>query len=547
MLALYLAFLFELEAPASAALTVSILALPTRGQGLEKAGFRITATILGVAVCFAMIGVFAQTGALLLIVLSLWMGACVYAAGLLDGNRAYAAALGAVTVAFVAVQNLDTPQSLFDAGFARGAAIVIGILSIAVVNDLLAAPDNYLIVEGKLRDLHRRVAAYGLNAASTTRDTAEEAARLLRDIASLRADIMSLFAESSAGRARRSAARATLANLVAYVAEARVQKLNHSVGENPALLVALRDDLAGAQLLQARDREVSECIEALRFGKQPPRELRTPFCASRRIAFENGLAAAATFFLAAMVLMALGWPAAELSLSFVGILIGLSATAPDRRAFATLALIAAPLGCLLAGILKFFVLDGVSDFPLLALGFAPFVIALCLLATVTHPVVSTLARTELTFLIAILQPSNPQGYDTLSFLFISFFVCLAAALIFVTQLLFPPMSPRSRLRVLLKDMRGDLRATVPARVHLLPEELLFRQAVRVGQIADAAAATQNGGATLNAAVAGFDHAATRYRVVGSLFAEAPLRKAPRAVELETPADIAGNSVREGKP
>jgi uncharacterized membrane protein YccC len=62
---------------------------------------------------------------------------------LLDGNRAYAAVLSGYTVALIAIQQLDTPQHVFESGVARGAAIAVGIVALAVVNDLLAAPDNH--------------------------------------------------------------------------------------------------------------------------------------------------------------------------------------------------------------------------------------------------------------------------------------------------------------------------------------------------------------------------------------------------------------------
>jgi hypothetical protein len=60
-LALYLSFWLQLEAPQSAALTVAILAFPTNAQGLEKAGYRLAATIAGVAASFAVDGMSAQT------------------------------------------------------------------------------------------------------------------------------------------------------------------------------------------------------------------------------------------------------------------------------------------------------------------------------------------------------------------------------------------------------------------------------------------------------------------------------------------------------
>ncbi|MBJ7401930.1 MAG: FUSC family protein [Bradyrhizobium sp.] len=49
LVALYASFWLQLEVPSSAAIKVAILALPTRGQGLEKAGFRLFATAIGVA------------------------------------------------------------------------------------------------------------------------------------------------------------------------------------------------------------------------------------------------------------------------------------------------------------------------------------------------------------------------------------------------------------------------------------------------------------------------------------------------------------------
>jgi uncharacterized membrane protein YccC len=64
------------------------------------------------------------------------------AAKLLDGYRAYAAALSGYTEALTATRRIDTPQHVFEVSMARGAAIAVGILSIAVVNTLMFAPDR---------------------------------------------------------------------------------------------------------------------------------------------------------------------------------------------------------------------------------------------------------------------------------------------------------------------------------------------------------------------------------------------------------------------
>jgi uncharacterized membrane protein YccC len=62
-----LSFWLQPETPSSAMLTVWILAEPARGQGLEKASFRLIATIIGVVASIATTGLFSQTRDLLLL------------------------------------------------------------------------------------------------------------------------------------------------------------------------------------------------------------------------------------------------------------------------------------------------------------------------------------------------------------------------------------------------------------------------------------------------------------------------------------------------
>jgi uncharacterized membrane protein YccC len=111
VVALYAAFWLQLDSASSAAVCVGILAFPTRGQALEKAGYRFLATVIGVVASIAIVGTFSQARDLLLLAFAAWVGLCIYAAGLSDGNRAYAAVLAGYTVAIVAIQQqLDTPH-----------------------------------------------------------------------------------------------------------------------------------------------------------------------------------------------------------------------------------------------------------------------------------------------------------------------------------------------------------------------------------------------------------------------------------------------------
>src|SRR6516162_9598046 len=159
-ISLLTSFWLQLEAPSSAALTVLILAEPTRGQALAKAGWRLIATVIGTAASIAIVGFLNQSGDLILAAFAAWLGLCVYAAGLLDGYRAYAAVLSGYTVGLIAVQQIDSPQHIFESGMSRGAAIAVGVLSVTFVNSLLLAPDRYPQLKVQLAAIHRRIREY---------------------------------------------------------------------------------------------------------------------------------------------------------------------------------------------------------------------------------------------------------------------------------------------------------------------------------------------------------------------------------------------------
>src|SRR3977135_4025419 len=156
MVGLYAAFWLQLESASSAAVTVGILALPTRGQVYQKALYRVLSAISGVVASFVIAGLFPQSRDLFMIGFAGWLGLCIYVGGLLDGNRAYGAVLSGYTVAQVAVTQIDSPQNIFSAGVNRGAAIVVGIAALALVSDIFAAPNVHTALSGKLTAAHRR-------------------------------------------------------------------------------------------------------------------------------------------------------------------------------------------------------------------------------------------------------------------------------------------------------------------------------------------------------------------------------------------------------
>jgi uncharacterized membrane protein YccC len=510
ILALYVSFWLSIGTPSMALITVAIIAEPTRGQALHKAVFRVLATIIGIAASIAITGLFSQTRELLLIAYAGWIGLCVYVAGMLDGNRAYAAVLSGFTVALVAIQEIDNPGHVFEAGMMRGAGILIGIASVMIVNDLLGSPDRHAKVVAQLADIRRRIAIHAKDAilGGVTKPLASAA--LLAEIAALRPEMATLSVESSSGPARSVAGQNAAAALVAELHAARSLDVLPITADKPTSermaralerdesaftppTVVWRDNQQGdagataalswtLKELLRRDDQVRQNLAALRADERTPWHWRGPIYRSHRAAIEAGIRAAIWVALAGMFLVYVGWPAASTSLALVGTFVGLGAITPNPRATTALALVAAPIGGFLAGFLEFVVLDGVDAYPLLAIGLAPLVIGAGLFTTLPNRIVAALGRFVLIFTLVIVSPTTPQTYNGQSYLFFFLFACLAPALLLATQFLVPPVSQEQRRRWMLSSVRQEFVQAACRDRRYEPEEEMFRDAVRIGQI-----------------------------------------------------------------
>ncbi|MGY3578826.1 FUSC family protein [Bradyrhizobium sp. USDA 4504] len=474
ILALFVSFWLQLEVPTTAALTVAILAEPTRGQALDKAAFRLLATVVGLTASIVITGLFSQARDLILAAFAVWLGLSVFAAKLLDGYRAYAAVLSGYTVALVATQQIDTPQHVFESGMARGAAIAVGVLSIAVVNTLAFAPDRHPQLVAQLAAIHRRIRDYAMAAFRGEPDDLTAFATLLRDIVTLRPEIASVTLESSSSPVMSAAARSVAVGLIAELQAARVLSEDGADGRGVESKAEAQNELLRL------DQQVREDLLALRSVRWPSRLWRAPLYRSYRIAAGSGIRAILWLAIASISYVWAGWPAASVSMSFVALIAGLGATTPNPRGFTVIALVGTPIAVVLTGVLEFIILNGGDEFPLLAIGLAPFTVGAALLMTSKNPLWSALGRVNLLFIPAILAPSNPQTYNPQTFLYTSLFLAVAAALLLTAQTLIPPVSEDQRRMQLLAEARNELRD----RVHPdgeSPEEATFRDASRIGQ------------------------------------------------------------------
>jgi uncharacterized membrane protein YccC len=509
MVGLYAAFWLQLESASSAAVTVGILALPTRGQVYQKAVYRVFATIVGVVASFMIAGLFPQSRDLFVIGFAGWLGLCIYVGGLLDGNRAYGAVLTGYTVAQVAVTQIDSPQNIFSAGVNRGAAIVVGIAALALVSDIFAAPNVHAGLSGKLTAAHRRVRAFALAILRGESAQPIQSANLLREITALHPDITALVAESSVGGARGAAARSAAVALVAEVSAAGAlaslpaatlpslrRTLADALGEERGALQlrlpqhadvgdadshdALFVRHAGDLLIE--NRRARDAIEDLQAGRHPLRRIHAPIYRSRRAAVRNGLRAFLAVVISAILFSLGGWPFASQGIALVGVTIALSANTPNPSAFAAGAVIAMPIATLLAGVTEFLILDGVDQFPLLAIGMAPSVLAAALLFAIPKPRLASIAFLVLVFFPVILSPTNPQSYSPETWLFSSFLAITSVILLFVLLRTVLPTSDALRRRWYLASARAEMRdLLVGGRSRRLDDEALFRDADRIGQ------------------------------------------------------------------
>jgi hypothetical protein len=109
----------------------------------------------------------------------------------------------------------------------------------------------------------------------------------------------------------------------------------------------------------------------------------------------------------------------------------------------------------------------------------------------------------------IFAPSNPQTYSPQAFVFSSLFVCLGIGLLLAAQFLIPPVSQDRRRRCLIASARHELDLLLSrSDRRYAPEEAMFRDAVRVGQIAATAGTDPQRRTLVEEALSYFDQAAT---------------------------------------
>ena len=515
--ALYAAFWLQLDGASSAAVTVAILAQPTRGAALSKAANRLAATFIGAAMSIVIAGLFPGERLGLLLSFICWMCICVFAASYLRGFRAYAAVLSGYTVAIITVANIDTPQNVFTTMTDRVAAIAIGILCVTIVNDLFGSPSVWSGLDRKIGDIWREVREYARAVLSKGEEGPETVGALLSRIAGLREDIDVVGHDMADGRHRVAGARSAMLALLEMVYQLR--RLSLSKCEGPVAvsvraqcLAALEDEASEASTLLSRLRElelsrqnivvsaVGQVQQAIRFveskglfddgmwslreGLPPVREVRLPATKEFSFAWRNAFRIAVALSAGAIFLVLAGWPASVAALTVTALLCALSTTVPSPSKLAIGAMVAFPIAAASAGFVQFYVLTDSQDFVRLAIAMAPILIFGCLLSV--RPQIAGIGFIMNIQFLVLLGPSNPQVYNPQSFFSECIFVALALCLVFVATWLVWPVSDLDKQHAVVRATKRTLASSVSGDKDSSPA-LGFALAARVADYVGSAA------------------------------------------------------------
>ena len=161
LLALFIAFRFNLDQPQWTLLTIFIVAQPgTSGGILGKSFSRLIGTFIGAAVALILVGLFAQERVLFLGALAIWIGICTFGSQLVRSWTNYAFVLSGYTAAIIGIPATLNPDNTFYLATARLTEICLGIMVGTAVNQLIMPARMTDSLKRALADTRRTVSGF---------------------------------------------------------------------------------------------------------------------------------------------------------------------------------------------------------------------------------------------------------------------------------------------------------------------------------------------------------------------------------------------------
>lgn len=451
-LALYLAFLLDMQQPQWALITVFIVNQPLSGMVLSKGAYRLLGTFTGAVVSLGMIGVFGQSPWLFLLCMALWLGFCTAGASLYRNNASYGFVLAGYTTAIVALPATAAPLNIFDQAQARFFEITLGIICASLVSTLLW-PRH---IERQLAQQARGVWQAGMDAAVSELHGVDQHKGLLDALGRIvSVDSLRDHAtfEGPSGRQRAQALQVMNRDLLGLLRLARgvarlrlmldpapgeyidpmIEGLARALGDgSEATLQQQAVVLEECLLTTGLDPQLRAClirmtlvlrlatatVQSLKAVEQgePVSNVPGPLAWHRDVkqGVMSGLRSALAFLAVAVFWVFTAWPAGLGAVSSCGVVLSLFAgrDAPAEAALNFLKGIA--LSVPIAALVAFGLLPGWEDFPMLCLGLGVplFIASLCL----SQPGIAAIASAFCIFFVTNVAPANVMSYDFDQFL-----------------------------------------------------------------------------------------------------------------------------------
>ena len=506
LLAYLVAFAIQLDSASSAGLCVAIVAQPTPGMAVSKAAWRAIGTVLGGAVALALVAAFPQNRTALLAGFTVWLGLCTFVAALLRDFRSYGAVLCGYTVGIIAISGIDSPDGALLATLNRVAAILLGILSIAVVNTLLSRPVAFEHLVDALRDRLATARTLAL-AALAGQDLPQEPlpAQVGAEILALRTDASYAAAELADGRSRRAGATAAIAGLLGMLSATRaiatglhqapdpatrrtLDEASAALASNAAIppLGPLPADPQAAAILD-RTREllfqhalVQNGLRTLR-GEGVATRVQLP---EHRDYIGAGLSAARTVIavcLGCVFCIYAGWPGATGLLVQQAAFTALLGMQPNPSAAGLGMGLSLPIPAAAGAVIVFLLLPLGSGFVPFALAVGPFAFAAALAAR--HPATARFGPGMLLYLTLLLSPANTEAFDLPSYVNNVLVQAIAVLFMLLAFRLVLPVSPRRRLARVASAITRQVRLALDGTT--LDLDRIAARCLRVDRLAQA--------------------------------------------------------------
>lgn len=472
LLAYYVSFSIQLASASSAGVCVGIVLQPSPGMAISKAFYRTLGTLAGGAAALLIGALFPQDRTMLLLAIAAWLACCTFVASLLRDFRAYGAVLAGYTAAIICVGQIDAPANLLLTTLDRVAAILIGILCVALVNAvfIVASAHAHLLAE-----LRRQLD----DARSTALAVLGAGARPLRDVSlaraadllALRTDAAYASAELADGLRRNHAATAAVAALLDMLAASR--ELGRALASVPEVSPDARTFLdAAAESLRAgtppapipvpaalpdaliteraasllrdhtRARRAIDATETGVLDGLPPHSA-IPSDPDMEAAVLNAARAAIASGLGGVLCVVGNDPTTTLLLIQLSAFVALLGLQPNPSASAAAFLPGLLPAAGLAGAVAFVLLPSSSGFVPFALAVGPAAFLLGLVAR--HPATAGYGPAMLIYFTILLSPSNVEAFSLPAFVNLVLQLAVATVLTILAFRFILPVSPRRRL------------------------------------------------------------------------------------------------------